>query len=291
MATVAKGMVKWSGGRDNEGHREYNATWLVQADNPSVGPAGIFAASGLPAIGAAWPEDAWAFCLPESEATPLVDKEQNIWWHVVQKFSTKPLKRCQTASIEDPLDEPPKLSGSFLRYTKEATVDRNGRPIQSSSHEVMRGKLVEKDGNRPQVIIEMNFGSNQLSTFAPMIDTVNDSTLWGLPARCVKLSNAPWRRVLYGICTYYYTVAFEFDIDYNTWDRRLIDHGTRVLACGGNPNNPLDFVAYQDNNGNTGHVILDGSGNAWNGTGSPGYIDAEFYSESNLLLLGIPSSL
>lgn len=291
MSATSRGMIHWEGHRDNDGHREYIAKWQVKTSSAAIGPAAVFAASGVPSVGTAWFEDPWAFCLPDLKATPILTKEPNTEWILEQKYSTRPLKRCQTTAIEDPLDEPPRLSGSFVRYVREATIDRNGNPIRSSSHELLRGKNVERDWNKPQVFIEMNFATSTLSTFAPMIDTVNDSTLWGLPARTVKLSNAPWRRLLYGSCSYFFTVTFEFDIDYNGWDRTIIDEGTKVLACGGNAANPRDFVAYKDGLGENGKVILDGNGNAWSGTGDPGYVDIEFYTESNMLLLGIPSSL
>jgi hypothetical protein len=291
MTATVKGMVKWGGKQDKDGYIDINATWLVRTSAATVGPIEVFTATGLPTVGTPWPEHPWCFCSPEMTATPRLQGEPNTVWEVEQLYTNRPLKRCQDTQIEDPLDEPPRIGGSFIKYTEEATVNRLGQPIRSSSWELIRGASAERDNNRPTVMIGMNFGSNQLSTFAPMIDTVNDSTLWGLGARKIKLMNAPWRQLLYGTCSYYYTVDYEFEINYRGWDRRVIDEGTRILRCGGNKNNPADFIAFKDALGENHRVILDGDGNLWDGTGDPGYVDIEFYGESNFLLLGIPTSL
>jgi hypothetical protein len=125
--------------------------------------------------------------------------------------------------------EPQKISGTFAKYTKEAVFDRNGNAIVTSSWERMKGPEVEFDHNRPAVRVEQNVVALDLATVAPMIDTVNDATLWGLAERTIKLTNFAWERKLYGSCNFYYTRVFDFDIDYNTWDRNLLDEGTKCL--------------------------------------------------------------
>ena len=294
MATV-KDRIEWSLTRDDDGHRTYKIKWLVEAASPNEGPASIANATGLPAIGSTWAfasdVDAWAFCWPNLKVAPVLTKEKSGYWTVENTFTTKPLNRCQDTAIENPLNEPDRISGSFVKYTREATEDKDGNPIVNSAHEQYRGAAVEIDMNRPTVTIEKNLSSRPLSTFAPMIDTLNDATLWGLPTQCIKLSNVSWTRNLYGTCTYYYTVSYEFDVRYDTFDKQILDEGTMVLAEGGNVNNPEDFIKYKDLNGENSRVILDGAGQPWDGTGSPYYHDVKFYSVSNFLSLGIPSSL
>lgn len=294
MASTLLGRLDWHGGRNREGHREYTIKWLIEAAT-SDGPVVIFNTSGLPAIGSTWSFgsdlDAWAFCTPDWKAKQILTKEPNNYWALEQKFSTIPLKRCQDSSIENPLNEPDRISGSFTKYTREALRNYDGTLIKTSSHEQIRGREVERDDNRPNVTIEKNLSSHPLSTYAPMIDTVNDASLWGLDKRMIKLSNVSWTRKLYGTCTFYYTVSYEFDINYDTFDKKLIDKGTKVLAPGGDPSKPDDFIVYKDKQGENSSVILDGAGEAWDGTGTPGEIDYEPYAESNFLLLGVPATL
>lgn len=296
-ATLLSGPRKWSLKRDQTGFRTYSIKFRVEVSSNYDGPGVALTASGLPTVGSTLnidnEVDNWVYCSPELDIDPVDDEgKPNYFFDITYNFTNYPFPRCQTTSIDNPLDEPDRLSGSFVKYTREASKDRHGNPLFSSSWEQFRGSLVERDYNRPTVCIEMNLATLPLSGFAPMIDTVNDSSLWGLPKRCVKLSNASWSRKVYGTCSYYFVVTYEFDIDYNTFDKTIIDHGTKKLKPGGNKNDPRDFILATDVLDNPIDVILDGNGNPWNnlGTHGPGIWTPELYDESNFLLLGIPTS-
>jgi hypothetical protein len=276
--------------------------------------------AGLPTIGSVWNFDSDtdfdAFCTPFLRVTPIRSKKPNKYWIVENQFTTRPMKRCFDTEIEDPLLEPDRIGGSFVKYTKEATEDRFGEKLKMSSHEMIRGPQAEFDANRPTVWIEQNVADLDLDTFSDMVDTVNDATLWGVGARKVKLSNVSWERLYKGICDFYYQRRFEFDIDFSTFDRTVVDEGDKVLngkwvgadwtlvdiADGVPPDkeNPNHFMRAIDRAGNPMHVLLDGNGEpldvADSPTGtatvsSPVGIDIEYYPESNFLELGIPTLL
>lgn len=234
-ASVQGGPRVWAGTRDDDGYREFTVSHLVKTTSVSDCPYTVMFASGLPAIGSVWnfgtTTDFWAFCYPymKVELHQHLEGDPHVWYKVDQKFSTKPMKRCQDTQVEDPLLEPQQVRGNFGKYTIEAVYDRNGSLIKSSSHEQIRGRQVEFDNNKPTVSITQNVASLGLSTFSQMIDTVNDGPMWGLSARMVKLSNAPWERLVYGKCHFYYRRTFDFDIDYRTFDRNALDEGTKVL--------------------------------------------------------------
>jgi len=295
MTATVLGLMDRTGGIDEQGHRTYDVKWLVETDDTDDGPSVAFTATGLPAVGSYYSlgndEDLWAFCWPNWKCEPLVERERHLYWAVHQTFTTKPLSRCQDSSIGNPLLEPPKLSGSFVTYSKEATRDRAGNYIRNSAYEQIRGAIVERDFANHTVDVVLNKTTLDLNSYCGAIHTVNDATLWGLPKRRVKLSGLSWERNLYGTCTFYYAVKFTFDIKFEGFDRVALDEGTRVLARGGTPGNPQHYIAYRDLNGEPARVILDGTGRAWNGSTYPGFRTIEFYNESNFLLLGIPSSL
>jgi len=295
MAAVVVGRLDWGLDRDKEGHRTYKVKWLVQTGSTAEGPSHALIASGLPAIGSSWSQgydyDAWARCLPTQSCRYLTKNERGYWWEVEQVFSTKPLTRCQDTSIDNPLQEPDRISGGFVKYTKEVDKDKDDKAIKTSSHERIRGDQVTFDANRPTVTIEKNVLVLPLSTFAPMIDTVNDDVMWGLPARCVKLTNVSWSRELYGTCTFYYTVSYEFDCKYETFDNTIFDEGTKILSKGGDKDEPRDFEVYKDVNGENTRVFLDGEGNPLEKGEDPVEIDIKYYSESNFSTLGIPTTL
>lgn len=224
----------WGGERDSEGHRTYNVTHLVEC-SVDYGPARVMLCPGLPVIGAKWrfknDRDDWAFCTPERKVIVHETKEGHptTTWRVDDTFTTKPGRRCQDTSIENPLLEPANISGSFVKYTKEATHDWQGNPIQSSSHEPLKGPQLEFDESRMTVKIEQNTLSLQFWLLANFMNMLNDQPLWGMPKRCIKVDGISWQRKLYGRCHFYYTRSLDFDINFETFDREVPDEGTKVL--------------------------------------------------------------
>lgn len=324
-ATLVPGHVSWGGERDDEGHRTWNITHYVRTNDVLDGPAVVMLTTGLPVVGSSWDfdndQDDWAFCYPSMKVSILQEKkgDPNKYWEVEQKFSTKPLKRCADTTIEDPILEPQKISGGFAKFTKEVAFDRYGDLIRNSSHQPFTGQLVEFDDNRPTVKIEQNVLDLELDLISQYVDCVNDDYLWGLGPRKIKLSNVSWERKIYGSCYYYYTRSFEFDIRFETFDKRAIDKGTKALngyfhpstglwtlrninGKAPNPWNPTHFCTIKDLQGENVEALLDGHGipiqdanGPGTGTGTSGdgpfiYM-IEYYSECNLLLLGIPTSL
>jgi hypothetical protein len=166
--------------------------------------------------------------------------DPNEYWTVEQTFGTKlNSKRCQDVPIEDPLLEPMKISGSFVCDRRPAMVDKDGNAIVTSGRELIVGESREFDFDNATVCIEMNAINLGLSTFSQMINKVNASPLWGLPARCVKLNNVTWDRKVWSSCCFYYTRKFDFAIDYSTtddegnligFDHWVADQGNRCIS-------------------------------------------------------------
>lgn len=323
MATqIVDGPYSWRGARDNEGHREYVVVHRVKGaflPGSADGPANVMQTPGLPAVGSQWSfdgdSDIWAWCRPGMQVSPEVDGEQNEFWRVEQTFSTKPMNRCHDTQIENPLLEPVKISVSNVRYTEEATHDKDGDPILNSAHEQMRGPQVEFDKSRFQVVIEQNVAVQGLTVKAGLIDHVNNAPLWGLGTRRIKFSLFSSERKFHGLCQVYYTEKMTFDIDGSLlgFDRTLLDEGSKVLRghwgetsrgevkgrwyadVGADPDNPSDFIRAKDSHGENMRVILNHGVPVdieSTGTGEtvPGEILVEKYEEGNLLLLGIPLS-
>lgn len=314
--------------RDSEGHRTYKVETRVISSTPNVdGPATVLRTPGLFIVGAVWAfggaeTDIWAWCRADATVTP-VDPPVITQWKVEQTFSSKPpdrkKSRCQDLPITDPILEPPKVTGTFVNYTEEVSYDRFGNAIATSSHEIIRGPQVEFDKNRPQIKIEKNYVSLNLNLIAPLIDTVNQNPMWGLSARCIKLSSASWERVYEGSCSPYYKWTFNFDIRYEGFDRDLLDEGNKVLNghWDGNtgrwvlnridgklpdPSNPNHFIRFKDRNGENCRVVLNGHGlpadvNTGTGSGSgstadggPGNIHVEYYPDGDVSFLALPTS-
>jgi hypothetical protein len=285
-------------------------TSRVGSNDVNDGPGIVLNTPGLPLIGSTWAQgndnDPWAFCWPEcSVSMQGSDGEAGWLWLVTNKFSTKPFRRCQDLSIENPLAEPPRVRGGFSKRSVQGTKNRAKRVITSSAHTPIKGKETEFEDNRPTVSIEITSLLLPLNTFGPMIDNVNDQPLWGVPKRCIKLSNATWQRLVMGRCGFYYVVNYEFDVNYDTFDRDIPDASKKVLAplpAGVTPDtidtktgkpykdNPKNFIAYIDRLGHNSEVFLDGKGRAVDSIDDAYFHHVEYYEEANFLLLGVPAT-
>jgi hypothetical protein len=291
--------------QDDYGHRNYWVTYLVQSSAPyqngsGDGPRTAGLAAALPDIGDPYifgnDSDPWALCHPNRSIKPQgqLSGDPIKTYTVEVLFSTRPMKRCMTMEWGDPLSEPQKVSGTFVKHTIEAAKDRNGVLIKNSAHEPLRGPKLEFDSSRPTVRVEQNVSTLQLDLCSSLMDHVNDDVMWGLAARHVKLSNFTWEELWYGTCTAYYKRVFDFDLrnnDQDPFDPDIVDEGTKVLngrwirrddatptstepgcdqvdlwktidICGAapDPSNPQHFIRYKDLNGENTRVILNGAG-------------------------------
>lgn len=221
---------------DREGYRTYQVEYLVRSDSFDDGPAGILDASGLPAYGDSYVDnsgtvDSWATCKLDTSIKLSQERkgERGIWWDVTKTFTNKPDgKRCKALQIDNPLNVTPEVSMSFVRYTEEATADKDGNPIVNSAYEQIRGQNNEWDMCRAQVKVVQNVSDPQLDALLQMVDTVNSVTLWpttllpgtgsyahnGFPPRTVKLSEAPVEWLYTEDCSPYYRRTLTFDIRY-----------------------------------------------------------------------------
>jgi len=141
--------------------------------------------------------------------------------------------------ISNPLLEPQRISGSFRQAQKEMRTNLDGKQLVYSSGQPITGPLVMMDYAAPSVHVEQNVGSLALNTITTMVNTVNDRTIWGVPARFMKLTGVSWERKIYGRCGYYYTRSFDFEVNNFTvdkngdligWDKEIYDSSTQILT-------------------------------------------------------------
>lgn len=302
MVCKIRGVHSWSGGRaEQPPHRTYSLTWLIESGTDD-GPANVMQTPLLPLPGSTWnfgsDVDDWAYCTPYMKAKSVQegDGERATLWHLEQQFTTKPMLRCNDISIENPLDEPPAVRGSFIPYSEEAITDRFGNYLLMSSLERIRGEQVMVEKGRPCIHITINEGTLPLAMFSEFRGAVNDSTLWGLPPRTIRLADISWERNVFGVCGFYYRITYSFEIKFETWNRFIIDEGTRVKMLKTFPisdTNPL--IPYVDPyTQKPARAYLDGSANAIDVYyGDPGDIfvhEKEIEPQYNFLLLNIPTS-
>ena len=103
----------------------------------------------------------------------------------------------------------------------------------------------------------------------------------------------------------YFTRRFEFDNDFDNFDRDISDFSGKAwgrIVPGSDPpswevpagylsTNPLHYSVYIDKNVNATGTFLDANGEPALTAADARQINVQYYKEDNLLLLGIPPTL
>lgn len=315
MAVTKAQRIYWEGGNTDDGIREYLVRYLVTTNDIDDGPTVAMEQSGLPIIGSRWSAidkrsaaettgSGWRTNYAKATPHQQNQGEGHFYWIVEHKYSTK-TQPCSELNIDDPTQQPPRIRGSFVKYTEEVTHDKSGNVIESQSHEPLRGPQVEFDRNRATIVIEQNLKVLNLKGWSAVIDHTNVAEMWFIPKGHLKFSNMSFEKVYSGVCDPHYAVVFEFDIRRDGFNRTVLDEGTKALgawdpttkvwvpAAGGGAN-PSDWQRYRDKEGELAQIIY-----SVTTTGAPATseadqstVDVTFYKEANLFaFLPLPRSL
>ena len=301
MSTLV-GPIDWGLNMDEDGQRGYEIVFLVRVEDPTLdGPRIAMSCTELPVVGSYWSfgndVDLGAWCKPNWKVErAYVPEEPDVYWKVTVPFSTKAGKRCQDSTIENPMDEPIRMGGGFVHYTKEAYQDRNGVAITNYVGELFKGAAVEFDDDRDTIWFEINSVTLPLALLVSMKNTVNNAPLWGVPARCIRYKVHTWERLVYGTCNYYYRIRIEFEINILSFDKTLLQYGTKCLRDGQTVSDPGYSHRWlqqaTDDNGNILEAVPLKSNGTQLDAGDPVEEKVvEYYTEANYLLLGIPATL
>lgn len=293
MSVVGLALAKdWSLDTDEEGHRDYTVVWRVETDDVADGPDVAFTATGLPTPGASLSlgntVDAWAFYNRKGSARLRKREANRKAWDVTTMFSSRPPKRCNTNSFDDPLLEPHRVNGDFNQSMEEALQDNSGTPLNNSSEQRYTGAIVQKPTTRPIVKLQMNVLWIDLAWMAEYADAVNSDVWWGQAVRTIECTIGPWERRNYGTCNFFFVVNFTFELRLETWDYLLLDEGTRVKVSGASP---ARYTQYKDEREENGKTLLDGNGNALAAGGTPVWHRKRVLKERPFAAVGWPASL
>lgn len=301
---------------DKEGIRTYTITFLVVTTDIGDGPEVVANTPELPNVGVTYSSfasdwtgkgtlndaDPWVWCTPELEARPhrQVDNEPTTHWEVTTKFTNAEQTRDNTNTVQNPLLEPNKLSGNFSLKSIATTKDKDGDLIQTTAFEPIK---VDRDDAHAQIIIERNKGTIDLSTITPLINKVNNATLWGLATRKVKFNEYSWRELRYATNTKYYRERLVFGINPNTWSRDDIPNKSKKTINGGwiegvfsafttDVNDPSKYIRAVDKQGNPTEYFLNKTTGEPSSSSTPTYLDTvHLYGETNFASLGLPATL
>ena len=280
-------------------HRTYNTTWELKSDDGNDGPAQVIATVGLPFVGQAYTigndVDSDAFCHPFWRAKRKFPRDLSRWsaWLVEIPFSTKSYgMRQPTEQLGDPLVEAPLIHSRSSKQVKEAMQDKDGALLLNSAHQVIRGAAVEVPDDKGIVCVSQNVPALDLATNDAARNSVNTNPMWGMAARTIRLADFTFEKLFYGSGLKYFRLHHEFELNSDTWDRKIPDEGTKEFKGSGDRADPRDFIVVKDANDENTSILLDLNGDPWDGTTPASVLDTKnLLSETDFSTLGIPLDL
>lgn len=275
---------------DNEGHRTHSVTFRAVTDDTTKKSYSAWLAvatqypPGTP-YSLLGESDSWAFAQRPSRAR--AEKATNRKSYLVDvDFSTKPAEKCSNHNVENPLDEPVKISGSFVRATKVVTQDRLGEQLANSADEPWI-PAAEIDDSRDTLIIEANTAGINLQQRGQARDKVNETPIWGLQPRAAKLSQWQWSIQKYGQCNLYVVNRLEFEINMDLWNDARLDEGFRIKD-GVDADGNTKYKTLMDGQDQPLREprLLDGQGDLLGPNANPVIVRKELYREFDFHSIG-----
>jgi hypothetical protein len=210
---------------DDKFHRTYTSTFQVIADKEE-GPFKVGSASGLPLYGASyvWYSgfDLWSFArdFQVERVARIKDKGiERAKWIVTITYTSQPSDGSNNNKTprDNPLDDPPVISGSFNSYTFPAYRDKNQDLISNSA----RGPYVpppNSTGRIDTVKISYNTANIDLPLRSKYLseDCVNSDSIWGLDPRQAKIVRWDYQILYAGNNFSYIKNNFEFHISFRS---------------------------------------------------------------------------
>lgn len=235
MSVVSVTTLRSTGGIDDEGHQSYDVVYHVRTNDPEDGPYVAINASGVARWGDSYiygnESNQFAFC--RRLTADYVDwPNDRLNYHVSAYYTTKPFGGysgsrggdvSSTSLFQSPLDEPWKISGSYIRLTRITDRDKDGKAMTTSAHEP---KVAEVPDGHDTLRLEGPSATLSLATRAQAMFHVNSATIWGLTARQLLMTKWDYDVRYYGTQSYIHN-SMEFEINYAGWNETYIDAGFR----------------------------------------------------------------
>ena len=249
-----KPFANTQGGVDAEGTTTYTNVYHVYTDdkddaaNTARGSAAV--ALGLPDYNDswAWGNDSNAYALAKTRNAVLSEISDNTpyyrKWTVTIGYTTAGQSRDPAGGggsgsgseegVQDPLQEPWKLSGSYIQTTRRTSVDKNGANVTNSADEPI---LFDVPSGYDSLIMTGNTATLSLTTRARSVTKCNSTAMWGLAIRQVYLNQWSWD-IAYRGTTPYIVNRLEWWIarpisgfpttNDGLWNEWVIDWGTQT---------------------------------------------------------------
>lgn len=217
---------------DSSFKRSYTTVYEIYADE-SDGTFEVINADGIPAFGSWYKQpngliDYGAFCnganLHDNPVKAKVGGQNKVKWTMTVTHGASSSKKEPARRRESPLDEPPVVSGSFVKYMEQALRDKDGNPILNTATEAFDPPF-EEEKSYDDLRIQLNTANIDLGFRAGFSNAVNSKPMWGLKKRQIKLDSWRYNVVWFGDLNYV-EHDFKFLINDTEWPDDVEDETT-----------------------------------------------------------------
>lgn len=217
---------------DSELHRQYTSTYQI-ISTYDASPLEVVMTGGLPDYGSSYywygVSDYWAFLRSCESGEPSDEIEHYVGgtryralvWNPTVVHNSRPTDGSTNPSggypgRQNPLNDPPVISGSFVSKRIGVATDKDGEPIIRTNGQVY-SPLPEINAADDSLRISFNTATIDLSIRSAAQGKVNSASIWGLGARQVRLDQWSYRVMRSGSFFSYIKNDLEFTItDYTT---------------------------------------------------------------------------
>jgi len=150
-------------------------------------------------------------------------------WIVTAQFSTAPPGNPEQFST-NPLNDAALYSLGFDQFQSLALFENDGTTPVVTKNGEWYDPPPEKDDSRPVYMVRRNESYISLPFIIYAKDSVNASAWKGCAPRTVKLKNITTGEIQQRNQFSYYTVTYEFHLNPDTWDLRVLHRGRWIYS-------------------------------------------------------------
>lgn len=265
-----------SGSRDSKGLNVWNAMYRVQTDDPFDGPEVVANASALPALYSRYTIPTLNDSDPNALLTsrkPREEGDSRKSWVVTCEYRNDAIEDLEDP--DNPLLDADKFSFGFEQFQTIARQSLfDGKRLLNSVDEVFTPPP-EVDQSRPVFRVVRNEAIINTAFWSDMLDSVNIATWKGLAPRTVKFQSITSGEIQRRNDIDFYTVNYEFHVNPETWDLRILNQARRfwdpILPASGT----LKLTAGEE------PITIFVKNNAIVGKGTTVSTDASFYDDKD----------
>ena len=289
------------------GYRQYRETYLVTSNILGEDPNNVLNATGIPARYAPYTSDPGSYAQRPSAVIARGNVASANLWRVTVNYSQYP-DRMVDQEQPDPVSTPIEwaIGGMTVREPFDREVVSN-YAVVNTANDPIADPPPDRDESRPDISFVKIFPpeawtDGTTDTWEDYADSLNNATVWGRPARTLKMLPVTANSVYYDKAEPYMSATFRFNVKIGNlapancfttggipvaldeelgWQAAYQSNGFRQLV-NGTPERIADIVT---------PALLDSAGAVTDDETMVAYRFVQRYPEKNYAALNLPTAL